>query len=453
MIEKHWLANSPAEGEKVKGWLGVIGWGAFLGTSWTWVIGMVLPALLIRDMGIAGFLIFALPNCIGAAAMGSVLSSKVARNLPRKHGGMILTFSIVTVAYHFYIAGYLLPNLLGWVSLGLFAGSVSLASLFLIFWKDKGALIFSLLVWLVSISAFLVAISVKDANAFSLYNGKPVLDKNYMWFYLPASVAGFLLCPYLDATFIRARARTNKVSGSLAFKVGFLAIFASMILFTTAYGHELVEAFAGEDVKLEGIWGIILMIHIPLQMGLTVAWHCREIFECCKSWLRDVVARVQGKDCAQCAKISKSFVMAGFIGSLAVCTLIFASLFILGVVFHNISFELFNDFKITHKITNFIEMYEIPRYISVGEIGYRCILILYGTLFPAYVLLMMVPTLYPSKKVKRWWLFAITVILSTVSAYIGFVQDIGWAIAVTILIISAARVWIDISAFLKRHKS
>lgn len=448
MIEKHWLSSLP-EGKEAKGWFAVLGWGAFLGTSWTWVIGMVLPALLIRDMGIAGFIIFALPNCIGAAAMGSVLSSKSARLLPKRHGGMILTFSIVTVAYHFYIAGYLIPNLLGLFSLALFAGSALLASGFIALWKDKGALIFSMIVWLVSISAFIYSLCHSETTPFAIYDEKPLLDASYMWFFLPASVGGFLLCPYLDATFIRARARTSQMAGALAFKVGFLVIFASMIIFTTAYGHKLVEAFAGEETRLEGVWGTILLVHIPLQMGLTVVWHGREIFECCFSWLKDSVSKVQESDCKPCAKISRNFVIAGFISSLAGCVIVFSALFLLGVLFRNMSFELFEDFKIANDITTFIEAYKIERYISVGEIGYRCILIFYGTLFPAYVMLMMLPTLYPSDKKRPWWLFAITVALSSATAYLGFVHDMGWAIGATLAIICVARLWVDFSAMIE----
>ncbi len=446
MIEKHWLSEKP-DGKNSTGLFSVLGWGAFLGTSWTWVIGMVLPALLIRDMGISGFIIFALPNCIGAAAMGTILSGQNARDIPKRHGGMILTFSIITVAYHFYIAGYLLTNLLGLMSIGLFALSIVLASVFIRLWKDRGGMIFSMIVWVVSIVAFLVSLSMTEANPFTILNEKPLLDRSYMWFFLPASVAGFLLCPYLDATFLRARARTSKVTGALAFKVGFLVIFASMIIFTTAYGHKLVEAFAGEESRLDGIWGVLLMVHIPLQMGLTVSWHCREIFECSNSWLKNIVSKVKHRDCNQCERLSKNFIKAGFIGSLAGCIIIFASLFLLGLLFRNISFDLFNDFKITHKITNFIEAYKIERYISVGEIGYRCILILYGTLFPAYVLLMMIPTFYKSNLKRSWWFYGATVVLSTATAYLGFVHDMGWAIAVTTGVIGLARLWIEFKAY------
>jgi len=446
VIKKHWLSEPPS-GKELSGWLGVLGWGAFLGTSWTWVIGMVLPALLIRDMGIAGFFVFALPNCIGAAAMGSVLSGSKARGLPKRHMGMILVFSIITVAYHFYIAGYLLPNLLGIPSLILFAVAGILASIFVIRWKDKGAVIFSLIAWVISIGCFLVSITIPDAAAFSILKERPLLDSSYTWFFLPASVGGFLLCPYLDATFIRARARTEKVTGILAFKIGFLVFFASMIVFTVAYGHELVNAFAGEKNRLDGVWAILLLIHIPLQMGLTVAWHCREIVAAVHYQFKERIIKLENVDCRQCAVLAKNFLRTGLISSVIGCGLLFFLIFLLGVLLKDISFEWFRNFKVTNQIEDLYEGYKLERFISVGEVGYRCILIMYGTLFPAYVLLMMLPTIFSAEIKRPWWALAITVVLSSVTAYFGFVHDQGWAIAATLGIICLGRLWVDFKAF------
>jgi hypothetical protein len=47
-----------------------LGWANYLGMSWTWCIGMFLPVLLVRDYGIGAWWIFAIPNVVGAAAMG-----------------------------------------------------------------------------------------------------------------------------------------------------------------------------------------------------------------------------------------------------------------------------------------------------------------------------------------------------------------------------------------------
>ncbi len=450
MISKHWLSELP-KGKESKGLFAVLGWGAFLGTSWTWVIGMILPALLIRDMGIAGFIIFALPNCIGAAAMGSILSGDRARALPARHMGMILTFSIVTVAYHFYIAGYLLPNLLGPLSLALFVVGGVMATGAVIRWKDKGAMVFSMLVWLISIGCFIASLCIPGAEAFSIFKERPLLDETYMWFFLPASIGGFLLCPYLDATFIRARARTERVAGALAFKVGFLVVFALMIVFTMAYGHELVKGFGGEQNRLKGVWATILVIHIPLQMGLTVAFHCREIYAAVEHGVKERAKKLKGIDCPQCLVLARHLLMSGLIGVVVACSLLFMGVFLLGLLLKNISFEWFKDFQVTNQIETIYQAYELERFISVGEVGYRCILIFYGTLFPAYVMLMMIPTIVPAKISRPWWLFAITVVLSSVTAYIGFVHAQGWAIGATLGVICLGRLFLEWKAYLAKN--
>lgn len=48
----------------------VVLWGAFLGGSWAWAIGMALPALLLRDFGAWGWGVVALANMLGVAAVG-----------------------------------------------------------------------------------------------------------------------------------------------------------------------------------------------------------------------------------------------------------------------------------------------------------------------------------------------------------------------------------------------
>ena len=78
-------------------------WGAYLACSWTWCIGMFLPALLLRDMGWAGFLIFAIPNVLGAAAMGWVLTSRSdSVRFVEKHASAIEWFSIITLGFHLF---------------------------------------------------------------------------------------------------------------------------------------------------------------------------------------------------------------------------------------------------------------------------------------------------------------------------------------------------------------
>ena len=69
-----------------RGPLAAVLWGAFLGCSWTWVIGMILPALLLRDYGLYGWFVFAVPNVLGAALIGLVLfRPQWSVNIVRNH--------------------------------------------------------------------------------------------------------------------------------------------------------------------------------------------------------------------------------------------------------------------------------------------------------------------------------------------------------------------------------
>src|SRR5689334_7134755 len=79
------------------GWFG----SAFhLASSWTWCIGMFLPVLLVRDYGIWGFVVFAVPNILGAAAFGWLLRDDISVALVARHAIAMRWFSAVTIAYH-----------------------------------------------------------------------------------------------------------------------------------------------------------------------------------------------------------------------------------------------------------------------------------------------------------------------------------------------------------------
>ena len=78
-------------------------WAVFLGMSWTWCIGMFLPVLLARDLGIAGWLAFALPNVVGAAAMGFTFRRRTqSRRMVLAHVRWMRLFSWVTIAFHIF---------------------------------------------------------------------------------------------------------------------------------------------------------------------------------------------------------------------------------------------------------------------------------------------------------------------------------------------------------------
>src|SRR5580692_678947 len=108
---------SPDNGQRTTGHSSrkfALGWAAFVACSWTWCIGMYLPVLLIRDFGPAGWFVFAIPNVIGAAAMGWVLNRPdAAANLSRHHWHAAVAFSVVTILFHAFFVGWLIRSLIG----------------------------------------------------------------------------------------------------------------------------------------------------------------------------------------------------------------------------------------------------------------------------------------------------------------------------------------------------
>ena len=90
-------------------------WAIFLGISWTWCIGMFLPVLLVRDYGVWGWVVFAIPNVIGAAAMGWVMRRIVDEKLfYLSHFYAAHAFSTITIAFHlffmFWVIRHLIPG-------------------------------------------------------------------------------------------------------------------------------------------------------------------------------------------------------------------------------------------------------------------------------------------------------------------------------------------------------
>src|SRR5438445_473687 len=82
-----------------------LGWAAFLGVSWTWCIGMFLPVILLREFGLGGWVVFAVPNVIGAAAMGWVIRDRASsRRMIHEHRLACLVFSLVTILFQLYFA-------------------------------------------------------------------------------------------------------------------------------------------------------------------------------------------------------------------------------------------------------------------------------------------------------------------------------------------------------------
>ncbi len=248
---------------------------AFLAISWTWCIGMWLPVLLIRDYGMWSFLVFALPNCIGAAAMGLALAKPgAALDFAQRHRTAIMCFSAVTTAFQMFFLVWLLRtqglSTEGIVLIALVIGSIFAQPLV----RGVRARTTAIVVFVLSIAmaAWWLLGSSDRMGADKLPTpSRPIHELGGL---AAVCMLGFAFCPFLDATFLKARIRSQGSQGSFAFLVGFLVLFASMICLTFLYGIDVVSKAAAADQPVHVYFlAIPLVFHVGVQLLYTIGVH------------------------------------------------------------------------------------------------------------------------------------------------------------------------------------
>lgn len=255
--------------------LATIGWGLFCACSWTWVIGMFLPKILLERYGWPGFLAFAVPNVLGCAAFGFVMRTPArAERLGRDHAVASTWFSLVTIAYHLFFGAWLvlelLPADLGAVgpidgdpgrTLLLAAGGMAIAfggGWILAQLDDRGWLIAAALIYAISISA-LAILAGQPSTLGALEPLRPARDLPPL---VPVIAFGFLLCPYLDRTFMRALSRSGDAGSFAVFGIAFAAMLATTLVLWFRPLPLLVP---------------VALAHLTLQGIFTVGAHLREV--------------------------------------------------------------------------------------------------------------------------------------------------------------------------------
>lgn len=337
---------------------------------------MFFPVLLLRDYGLWGWVAFAVPNVVGAAAMGFVLRTPgSARALWHRHAGGVRWFSDVTLAFHVFFAFWLCDRLFGPAAWG-----AVVVPMLIIPAARRAKLgpwlpVIAAGVWLLSIGCFSVAVRLPGAwsgVALGTADGTaaglvPRLTTTDLWLFIPATVTGFLCCPYLDGSFLRARAATDVATGRAAFSLGFGVVFLSMIVFSLLYAGLLIPVFAGQPAGLSPVWRIVLGVHILVQILFTVTVHVRE-----RMALDPAGRRTAG--------------------------LVLMLLIAMGLV-----------------------LAEDRLGPWWGEAGYRGFLLMYGLVFPAYVWLVMLSRRTPGRATLTR--FFITTVVAMPMGVLGFVLD------------------------------
>ncbi len=343
-------------------------WAIYLGISWTWCIGMFLPVLLIRDYGFWSFFAFALPNVIGAAAMGWVLRTTAeSERFAAAHSVAMSAFSFVTVCFHAFFLGWISQKMLGrpdLVAAAFFGTTIVLLVLMRL--RDGNerwlAIAAALVSWFIFARVLRyrmnLGIVLPDMTA-----GGSMAELSAL---AAVCVLGFALCPYVDRTFHLARRQLNPAAAKKAFGFGFGAVFFSMILFTLIYSDLIGIQRVNQAIVL------MLLIHLIVQSAFTAAAH---------------TTAMPGR-------------------RLVVITMLIAGVGFVGGMYAN---------RIEYNG------------IAGGEIGYRLFMSFYGLLAPAYVWIVGARSAQRPTR-AHWLVFSTTVVAALPFYWLAFIEkQMAWA--------------------------
>lgn len=225
---------------------------------------MFLPALLVRDYGFWAWVIFAVPNVVGAGGMGWVLGRPgSSERLVARHRPACVAFSAVTLAFHAFFLAWIATYVVAWqVCVGVVIAASALACID----RKRPAidLIMAIIVLVVS-----CIILVRFCVAGNVLLPLPRYSAGHLIGIAPVCVLGFVLCPYLDLTFHRARQAVSTIAARWAFGLGFGVFFFSMIVLTLLYSGGFI---AGS--KVIRTW---IAIQLCVQIGFTWVVHLRAV--------------------------------------------------------------------------------------------------------------------------------------------------------------------------------
>lgn len=385
--------------------LRVIENAAFLASSWTWCIGMFLPVLLVRDFGVWGFVAFAVPNCLGAAAMGWVLKSPgQSMALVNRHAVAMRLFSIVTILFHVFFLAWLGSWKILPMRVEALIAIAAVASVVVVLINNRvqgwlGVLLWAGVVFVLARATLGdLATALSSTHLLPATTALPVQDVIYL---APVCLFGFALCPYLDLTFQKARQSLDAPSaGGAAFSLGFLLFFPTMILFTLVY--------AGVFLFSKPLSLALICTHIAIQAGYTVGVHAQAL----AALHRTQRARTLP------AHASSTLLQPQLLTSVLITWLL--AMLIQGVFKHQLAESPPAQLTAAHALT-------------IGEVVYRCFMAFYGLALPAYVWICMIPTrtspqgephagLSGPLGQRKFWTLLVAIAAASPFYYLGFIE-------------------------------
>jgi hypothetical protein len=343
-----------------------LGWTVFLGVSWTWCIGMFLPVILLAHLGIGGFIVLAVPNVLGAAAMGWIIRDAAqSRRWVRQHESACVWFSLATITFHAFFAAWLIRKLAG-PATGAIVAVVFWVFWVILQWRRGGKFLATMLALAVS----LLAIAWGLWRGELPYVARPIptlaLPPIQALWMAPVFLFAFAFCPYLDLTFHTAWEALNRTQARVAFTLGFGGIFLLMLLFTLGYSGWMVARF---DRDRYPQLAMILSAHLIVQSCVTAALHAQQV-----------------------AAHLRRLRLAGF----AVFSAALVVVVLLGVT---------DPRALTY------------HGLRLGELIYRCFTAFYGLGFAAYVWLRMIP---PARSNLR---LALAILIALPLYWMGFIEQ------------------------------
>lgn len=375
---------------------------------------------MLRDGGIGGYLIFLIPNAIGAAAMGWVLRrDDQSFRFVANHELACRAFSWITILFHVFAIAWL-STMLPLVSL-LVASFVVLAVHILLWSQGTCLRRAGFIVFLASICLALIYL-VNPAPSRPTWPNGASMPADF-WILALVCVFGFALCPYLDLTFHRVRQSEGPHASKVSFTVGFCVFFVMMMVFSFMYSGWLESVVSlpqaeGNPKRFGLIAPTLFATHFGLQAWFTIRAHTREL------------ARTDATPRALTASHSQTWLV------------VFA-------------------------VVVAISLAAISRYphgfadLSFGEVGYRVLLGFYGLVFPAYMLIVALPAGGFGKQATgshplgaRMIMFAVAVGGASPFYFFGFVQRDESLLAPGLAIVIASRVFLPVmSRIIGQHES
>jgi len=341
---------------------------------------MFLPVLLVRDYGVWGYVVFAIPNCLGAALSGVAMgSASRAEWFVRTHGIAARWFSLVTIAFQMFFAGWMLTVFpVGW------ALPAALAWLGLAFAVRRGAtpaVLIAMAVAALAVTGTAFAAGILSGEFEFPRYVRPI--DAHLGSLAPICAFGFALCPYLDLTFWKARSALPGSRGGAAFVLGFMVLFPVCVLYTLAYAARLGDAEEFEALRTATSVPVLLLgAHLFLQLSVTVHFH----------------SQAAGSAASEAHRAAAGFTdRAAGKAVLLTLPLICGGLSGLGPSYHD---------------------------MSSGEVIYRVFMGAYGLIFPAYVWLCVMPSWRlrgrPCRSDRIVWLWSC--LIAAPMFWIGFVE-------------------------------